>query len=331
MSKHGVRFLIVFAVLTIAAGIFVAHGGLAAERGTPPKVGGAGMGYKFVLVNHGSSGDPYHAVVKKGMEDAARVYGVKAEMVFSEGDTAKLVDQLDQAIAGNPDGVGITITDEVAFDDVIKKAIDRGIPVIAFNMDDAETSNARLAYIGADERKVGYTIGKYMQRFFKKGDHIVIPEEFPGMTYAVFRSAGIKKAMDEIGVTYEELDAGVEKAECSRRVSAYLMGHPETDGIIGVGGITTEVSSMVVEDMKLKDKVVVAGFDLLPGTASGIKKGITKGTIDQQPYLQGYLCVVELALIKFGKFSAIDVDTGRGIVTQNNVDEVLELVKMKIR
>jgi len=331
MSRSVLKAMIVLVVLLGIVGVVFAEGTKEAEKTVPPKVGGAGLGYKFVLVNHGSSGDPYHAVVKKGMEDAALVYGVKAEMIFSEGDTAKLVDQLDQAIVGNPDGVGITITDEVAFDDIIKRAIDRGIPVIAFNMDDAETPNARLAYIGADERKVGYTIGKYMQRYLKRGDHIVIPEEFPGMTYAIFRSAGIKKAMDEIGVTYEELDAGVEKAECSRRVSSYLMGHPETDGIIGVGGITTEVSSMVVEDMNLQKKVVVAGFDLLPGTAEGVKKGITKGTIDQQPYLQGYFCVVELAMIKFGKFSAFDIDTGRGIVTQDNVDEVLELVKRKIR
>jgi simple sugar transport system substrate-binding protein len=88
---------------------------------------------------------------------------------------------------------------------------------------------------------------------------------------------------------------------------------------------------MVVEDMNLKDKVVVGGFDLLPNTGPAIKKGITKAVIDQQPYLQGYYTVVQLAMIKYGKFAAFNIDTGRGIVDATNVDEVLDLVKKRIR
>ena len=171
-----------------------------------PKAAGAGMNLKFVLVSHGSSGDPFHSVVKQGMEDAAALFGVQAEILMSEGDNAKEVALVEQALAGNPDGIGISIVDPVAFDDVIQKAITKGIPVIAFNNDDANTPNARLAYIGAAERKVGYVLGRYMQQFLKKGDKIVIPEEVPGMSYAVNRSAGIIDAMKEIGVTAEELD-----------------------------------------------------------------------------------------------------------------------------
>jgi simple sugar transport system substrate-binding protein len=178
---------------------------------------------------------------------------------------------------------------------------------------------------------VGYAVGKAMQKYLKKGDKIVIPEEVPGMSYAVNRSAGIIDAMKEIGVTAEELDAGYERAETTRRISAYMLGHPEVKGIICVGGLTTEIAGMVVEDMKLQNKVVVGGFDLLPNTGPAIKKGINKAVIDQQPYLQGYYTIVQLALIKYGKFAAFDIDTGRGIVDASNIDEVLDLVKKRIR
>lgn len=50
-----------------------------------------------------------------------RRLGVKAEMLFSEGGNAKEVD-------------------------LMEEAIDKGIPVIAFNNDDADTPNAHLAY-----------------------------------------------------------------------------------------------------------------------------------------------------------------------------------------
>jgi simple sugar transport system substrate-binding protein len=314
--------------LSMVSLVLLAASAMAADV---PKVGAAGLGFKFVLISHGSSGDPFHSVVKQGMEDAAKIYGCDVQMLFSEGDNAKEVDLMEQAIAGNPDGIGVSIVDPVAFDEVVQKALAKGIPVISFNNDDADTPNARLAYIGAHEKQVGYTLGKAMQQYLKEDDHVVIPEEVPGMSYAVNRSAGIIDAMKEIGVTTEELDAGYERAETTRRISAYLMGHPETAGILNVGGLTTEVSGMVVEDMGRQDKVVVGGFDLLPNTGPAIKKGITKAVIDQQPYMQGYYTVIQLAMIRFGKFAAFDIDTGRGIVDGSNVDEVLDLVKKRIR
>ncbi len=322
--------VLVFLLVFICAAVFAA-GTKEAEKVTPVKVGGAGLGYNIVMITHGSSGDPFHSVVKQGAGDAGLVYGCNVQFLFSESDNAKEVNMVEQAIAGNPDGIGLSIPDPVAFDDVVQKAINKGIPVISFNQDDADTPNARLAYIGATERKVGYTLGKYMQKFLKRGDHIVIPEEVPGQAYAVNRSAGIIEAMKEIGVTAEELDAGYERAETTRRISAYIMGHPETKGIINVGGLTTEIAGMVVEDMNLKDKVVVGGFDLLPNTGPAIKKGITKAVIDQQPYLQGYFTVVQLCMVKYGKFTPFNIDTGRGIVDSSNIDEVLALVKKRIR
>lgn len=288
-------------------------------------------GVKIALVSHGSSGDPFHSVVKQGMEDAAALYGVSAEIFMSEGDNAKEVSLLEQAIASKPNGIGISIVDPEAFDADIQKAIDAGIPVIAFNNDDANTPNARLAYIGATEAKVGYVLGQYMQQFLKKGDTCVIPEEVPGMSYAVNRAAGIKKAMDEIGVTCEELDAGYERATTTSRIDAYLRGHPEIKAVLNVGGLTTEVAGGVVQDQGLKDKVVVGGFDLLPNTGPAIKNGITKAVIDQQPYLQGFYTVAQLALMQCGKFAAFDIDTGRGIVDASNVDQVIDLAAKRIR
>jgi simple sugar transport system substrate-binding protein len=288
-------------------------------------------GVKIALVSHGSSGDPFHSVVKQGMEDAAALYGVSAEIFMSEGDNAKEVSLLEQAIASKPNGIGISIVDPEAFDAPIQAALDAGIPVIAFNNDDANTPNPRLAYIGASEEKVGYVLGKYMQQFLKSGDTCVIPEEVPGMSYAVNRSAGIKKAMEEIGVTCEELDAGYERAETTSRIDAYLRGHPEVDASINVGGITTEISGVVVEESGLQDKVVVGGFDLLPQTGPAIQKGITKAVIDQQPYMQGFYTVAQLALMQCGEFAAFDIDTGRGIVNPDNINEVIDLAAKRIR
>ena len=61
-------------LLVIALALFAVAGlAIAAPLAVPRAAPGTGMNLKFVLVSHGSSGDPFHSVVKQGMEDAAKL------------------------------------------------------------------------------------------------------------------------------------------------------------------------------------------------------------------------------------------------------------------
>jgi simple sugar transport system substrate-binding protein len=76
----------------------------------------------------------------------------------------------------------------------------------------------------------------------------------------------------------------------------------------------------------LKSKGVVAGgFDLNPATLTAIKAGNLDFTIDQQPYLQGFLPIVQLWFYKMsgGLVAPSDVNTGLLFVTKDNVDPYL--------
>jgi simple sugar transport system substrate-binding protein len=77
---------------------------------------------------------------------------------------------------------------------------------------------------------------------------------------------------------------------------------------------------------KLKSKGVAAGgFDLVPDTLNAIKAGDLDFTIDQQPYLQGFLPVLYLYLYKLsgGLVSPSETNTGLLFVTKDNVDPYL--------
>jgi simple sugar transport system substrate-binding protein len=67
------------------------------------------------------------------------------------------------------------------------------------------------------------------------------------------------------------------------------------------------------------------GFDLLPKTLQEIKSGNLDFTIDQQPYLQGFLPVVQLFLYKLsgGLSQPVETDTGLLFVTKDNVNPYL--------
>jgi simple sugar transport system substrate-binding protein len=53
--------------------------------------------------------------------------------------------------------------------------------------------------------------------------------------------------------------------------------------------------------------------------------------IDQQPFLQGYLPILQICLTKKYGFSGLDVNTAGGFVDKNNVKSVAPLAKVEIR
>ena len=71
--------------------------------------------------------------------------------------------------------------------------------------------------------------------------------------------------------------------------------------------------------------VRAGGFDLLPATLDAINRGDLDFTIDQQPYLQGFLPVLQLFLDRYssGLVAPADTNTGLNFVTRANVARYL--------
>jgi simple sugar transport system substrate-binding protein len=71
----------------------------------------------------------------------------------------------------------------------------------------------------------------------------------------------------------------------------------------------------------LAGKIPAGGFDTLPQTLSGIKSGVVNFTIDQSPYLQGFMPVIYLYLYNLsgGLVYPPNTDTGLTFVTKSNV------------
>jgi simple sugar transport system substrate-binding protein len=74
-------------------------------------------------------------------------------------------------------------------------------------------------------------------------------------------------------------------------------------------------------NMRSKGLKVAGGFDLIPETLAAIAAGDLDYTIDQQPYLQGFLPVLYLYLYKVtgGLISPPQTNTGLLFVTKDNV------------
>jgi len=294
----------------------------------------------FRLVTHGGD-DPFWAVVHKGMLDAAKELGCKADIDLVGGDVPLQVKRFQEAVAMKPDGIALVINDDVAYDKPVKDALAAGVNVIGMNNDDKEgaAGNARLCYIGQSERRAGYIVAR---RCFQKAKelgwdlskaHVAMPVEVPGAMYGVVRSQGIQDAMKEYGITsFEIIDAGgLEMTTVEARETAYLLAHPETTFMFGLGGICT---NMLTASLKAAGKkpgeIIAGGFDTAPGTLTGLKEGYVEATVDQQQYLQGYYAVYTLYLMKRYGF-APNIDTGGYLVDKDIIGVIEDLSPLMIR
>jgi simple sugar transport system substrate-binding protein len=299
-------------------------------------VGEFGKGYRFVYITHGGEENIFWNSIHLGMSEAAKLTGAEAVMYRPkrEGDLAQEVANFESAIALKPDGIIVPIAYTELLP-LVKKATDAGIPVLVANIDAPNPEDrikaGGLAFIGQSLRQAGYFLAKNLSKYFPQKSHALILMEGPGQVWAEERAAGITQFLEEYNCTYEKLDVSFEPAVVESRTSAYLQAHPETKAVFSVGYMAYVAGNILQKMGKGPGEVAVGCFDLVPPVIDGIKSGYVTITIDQQPYLQGFLPIIQLILMKKYALSSWDVNTGNAIVDKSNVATVEQLSKTGYR
>ncbi len=252
--------------------------------------------------------------VVKGAEDAAAAFNVDLDVQYANNDPVRQNDLIEAATANGVDGIAVAISSSDAFDASICAAVEAGITVIGFNNDDLEGSagNCRQAYVGMNEFASGYELGQRMIAEFglKSGDMVFNPRELPEASFAVARGGGIEKAMTEAGITVETVRAGLDPAEAQNIMAQFLIANPDTKALFGTGSVTSTVGAGALKDAGVD--IPFAGFDLSVEIANAVEEGSMFATMDQQPYLQGYWPIAQIALAARLGLNPSNVDTGQG-------------------
>lgn len=284
--------------------------------------------YKFTFIIYDAPGNPFWTKVKAGADEAKTTLGCDVDIQYSQNDAAKQNDILETAITNNVDGIALCLNFDKAYDGNVKRARDKGIPVVAFNIDDSQKvkTNTRMAYIGQDMETAGYLITKRLisTAKLKSGDNVVCPVEHPDAVYARQRYAGAKKAFDEVGIKSEVLETGaISLDDTLTKLTQYLIGHKDTDAVLAMGGMPMEVAPRAAKDAGLN--IPNAGFDLTKQIAQNIVDGKSIATVDQQPFYQGYLTILQLYYSKKYGLAPCSINTGGAMVDGTNVKQVLSL------
>jgi simple sugar transport system substrate-binding protein len=277
--------------------------------------------YRFVFVNHVTT-NPFFVPTKYGAEDACKLLGCTYQWTGSESsNVGEMVNAVNSAISSQADGIAVSLVDAKAFNGPVQKALNAKIPVVGYNADAA--GNARLAYIGQDLFVSGQEMGKHIVDLVPSGD-VALFIATPGSLNIQPRIDGAIDSIKKSGkpITYHTVATGAEVPKELSTIDAYWVGHKDTKGMFAVDAGSTQSVAQVIKKYRLRDQDVKGGgYDLLDPTIKLLADGQIDFTIDQQPYLQGFLPVLELFIYKASQTltGMADVNTGLKFLDKSTV------------
>jgi simple sugar transport system substrate-binding protein len=302
----------------------------AASGGGSSSVFGSHKAYKFVMVNHVTT-NPFFVPTQYGAADACKLLGCSYQWTGSESSNVnQMVNALNSAVTSGADGIAVALIDLHAFNAPVEAAVKAGIPVVSYNAD--AVGNARLSYIGQDLFKAGEKMGERIVEAVPSGD-VALFIATPGAANLQPRIEGALKAIKSSGkpINAHTVATGAAVPGELSTIDAYWIGHKSTKGMYAVDGGSTQSLAQVMQKYSLASKGIKAGgFDLTEVTQKLLQEGNIEFTIDQQPYLQGFLPIQQLFMYKVsGTLSGLaETDTGLKFLDKTTVDPY---VKTKTR
>jgi simple sugar transport system substrate-binding protein len=276
---------------------------------------------KFVLVNHVTT-NPFFVPTKYGAEDACKLLGCSYQWSGSENsNVSEMVNAMNTAITGGANGIGVCLIDKKAFNAPTDAALKAKIPVVAYNAD--EPSNSRLCYIGQDLFVSGQEMGKRIVELVPSGD-VALFIATPGSANIQPRIDGAQDTLKKSGkgITPHVVATGAAVPAELSVIDSYATGHPDTKGYFAVDAGSTQSLAQTIQKHSLRQKGVKGGgYDLTPVTQKLLASDQIDFTIDQQPYLQGFLPILQLFMYQAsGGLSGIaDTNTGLKFLDKTTV------------
>lgn len=311
----------------------VVTGGTAAQpKQRGPASAEDGGPVRIVVVTHGVASSPFWAIVRNGVEEAARQMDVtvtyRSPDVYS---LARMQSLIEQAIATRPDGLVVSLPED-GLAGAVRDAVRENIPVVSINSgSDTFRGLGILAHVGQVEGRAGFAAGRRLaaagvrralcvnQQVGNQG----LDERCSGLARAM-RAAGGRSSVQPIDDTDEQGGAKL----------APVLTRKHVDGILTTNATGSVLAQDAIKRADLAGKVRIGTFDLGPDVLAAVRDGHLLFAVDQQPFLQGYLPVMMLAQrARYGLFPAQGdvIPTGPHFVTRETANQAIRLSKRSIR
>lgn len=296
-----------------------------------------------IAVVGGRIDDPFFAIVKRGVDDAAKLTEARGGSVnylalqTYENIGADAAALIRTAVAQGADGIAAPNWVPEAQDAAYKTASDAGIPIILYNAGGAEKASelGAINYVGTEDYTAGVAAGKYLGD--AKAKKVICVNTVPGAANLEARCQGIDDGVTAAGFHAEQLplpaSAFGDKTAVTEALKAALLKDSDIDALVTMGNQDADSAAIAIQQAGAQGRVKLGTFNTDQASLDRIAAGTQTFAVDQQGYLQGYLAVFLLdSYVTYGmKSPTSPILTGPLIVDSTNVGATLAGVKAGVR
>ena len=300
-------------------------------------------GIKIAAFLGGPKEDAFAQTVESGFRQAELDLGPTLTYAYSDWNPNTLMTQIDQALSAKADGIaaygyaGDLATgpkaDELYAAGGVFTALNTPLPKSA-----GRYEGRGFGFAGAPLFKAGAALANQaiVRAKLAKGDTVLVWGVKGKGGERAQRTLGIIDAFNRAGakVIYLEIDSlTLSNPDASLGAFTTLMkANPLVKIVVTDQGSLTADAATYARAVGLEPgKVFFAGFELTAASAQAITEGYQNLVLDQQPYLQGYLSVLDICLAKKFGFQGLQVETTGAFVDKSNVEAVKALIDKGIR
>ena len=323
--------------IAVAAGLVIGAGVAA-----PSQAQSIGEGLVMYFQMGGNPGGGATLARTNGARAAAEAFGVDLREQYSAWQPDVMINQFKEAMAGNPDCIEMMgHPGNDAFWDLAAEARERGIVLTSGNSQLSDLFNeyrqSGFGFVGMDNYRSGRLVAgaTIKNAGLKEGDRVMVY----GLLSQDERGKLERGALD----VYEENNMTIDYIEISPEVNAdpslavpilvaYIERTPDVKSIItSHGTVTGFLGKALKEAGKEPGEIFGAGYDIVPAAVEAVQEGYVHVLFDQNLFLQGFLPVVQCVLSSTYAIPGLDIDTGIGLVTPDNIEQLIPEIEAGIR
>jgi simple sugar transport system substrate-binding protein len=314
------------AVVAVTAAT-VALAACSSEGGAQDEGAAEGQDFTIAMVTHEAPGDTFWDKIRNGAEAAAETHGITLNYSNNQdaGEQATLVQN---AIDSGVDGLATTLPTPDAIGPTVQEAVDANIPTVAFNagINDYATYGVSM-YFGSDEDLAGQTVGTKIAE--ENPGHTVCVIQEQGQVQLEARCAGVATTFPDTEVLYVN---GRDLPAVQQTIGAKLQEDPSIANVVALGADIALAAQQAKADSG--SQASIATFDLNADVAQQIEEGGIAFSVDQQPFVQGFMAVTALYL---NLTNGNDIGgggpvlTGPSIVDESNIGPIVEYAQNNTR
>lgn len=193
------------------------------------------------------------------------------------------IEYVEELIQKKVDAIVLVPIDSVSLAYPACKAVRKGILVVNIDikLDDAilKEQHVNIPFVGPDNFKASYEVGKLLSKFLHRGDEVAIIEGLPSAENASQRKAGSLKVIEENGYKLVASEPANWETVDARTVFSHIWNqNPDLKGVF-CGNDAMALG--VLQEMDIRKRhLPVVGFDNDAAMLPYLRSGQEAGTVD---------------------------------------------------